>query len=311
MSNLNVVYSPHIIESPNTRKIMLYVLIALVPAMAMGVYEFGVRALILTLFCAVCCVAFEWLFNKITKKEQTIGDLSAVVTGVLLAYNLPSNFPFWMAAIGCFVAIFIAKNLFGGIGQNFVNPALAGRIVLFVSFATEMTTWPLARGGAGFADGKTGATALKIMGEGGGNLPSNMDLFIGNVGGCLGEVSAVALLIGGAFLVWKKIISPITPLVYMGTVAILVVLAGQNPITHLCAGGLMLGAIFMATDYATTPTDWRGKIIFGVGCGILTVGIRLFGSYPEGVSFSIFLMNIITPFIDNWTNKKFCGGGLK
>lgn len=310
MSNLNVVYSPHIIESPNTRKIMLYVLIALAPAMVIGTYEFGPKALILTAFCAVCCVVFEWLFNKITKKEDTIGDLSAVVTGVLLAFNLPSNFPLWMAAIGCFVAIFIAKNLFGGIGQNFVNPALTGRIVLFVSFATEMTTWPLPRGAANFVDGKTGPTALKLMGEGG-KVPSNIDLFIGHVGGCLGEVSAAALLLGGAFLVWKKIISPITPLVYMGTVAALVLIAGENPITHLCAGGLMLGAIFMATDYATTPTDWRGKIIFGVGCGLLTVAIRLFGSYPEGVSFSIFFMNILTPFIDDWTNRKFCGGGLQ
>ncbi|MGI6722099.1 MAG: RnfABCDGE type electron transport complex subunit D [Anaerovoracaceae bacterium] len=313
MNKLNVTYSPHIIESPNTRKIMLYVLIALVPALIVAVYEFGIRALLLTVFCAVVCVFFEWLFCKIVKKESTIGDLSAVVTGVLLAYNLPSSFPFWMAAIGCFVAIFIAKNLFGGIGQNFVNPALTGRIVLFVSFATEMTSWPLPRGLMGtMGDATTGPTALGLLNEGAkSGFPSDLNLFLGNCGGSLGEVSALALLIGGVFLVIKKVISPATPIAFIVTVFVLALIAGQDPLFHILAGGVMLGAIFMATDYATTPSDWRGKIIFGVGCGIITMGIRLFGSYPEGVSFSIIVMNIITPFIDNWCNKHFCGGGLK
>lgn len=250
-------------------------------------------------------------FLQDDKKESTIGDLSAVVTGVLLAYNLPSSLPFWMAAIGCFAAIFVAKNIFGGIGQNFVNPALTGRIVLFVSFATEMTSWPLPRGLMGTTDAVTGPTALRILAEGGGNMPSNMDLFLGNVGGSLGEVSALALIIGGAFLVWKKVISPITPVVFVATVFIFALIAGEDPVFHILAGGVMLGAIFMATDYSTTPTDWRGKIIFGVGCGVITMMIRLFGSYPEGVSFSIIIMNIITPHIDNWCNKHFCGGGLE
>lgn len=311
MNNLNVSYAPHIVTTPSTRKIMGYVLIALIPALIVAVYEFGIRALLLTAFCAVVCVIFEWLFCKVTKKENTIQDLSAVVTGVLLAYNLPSNFPFWMAAIGCFVAIFIAKNLFGGIGQNFVNPALTGRIVLFVSFATEMTSWPLPRGLMGATDAVTGATPLGILAKGGGTMPSNLDLFLGNVGGSLGEVSAIALIIGGIFLLWKKVISPIVPICFIATVFIFAVLAGQDPVFHILAGGVMLGAIFMATDYATTPTDWRGKIIFGIGCGIITMMIRLFGSYPEGVSFSIIIMNIITPHIDNWCAKHFCGGGLK
>lgn len=311
MSKPNVAYAPHIISSPNTQRIMLDVLIALIPALLVAVYEFGFRSLALVCVCAVACVVFEWLFCKITKRESTIWDLSAVVTGVLLAYNLPSNFPFWMAVIGCFVAIFIAKNLFGGIGQNFVNPALTARIVLFVSFATEMTSWPLPRAMKAGADALTGPTALGLLNESGQSNYSNMDLFLGNCGGSLGEVSALALLIGGVYLVWKKIISPATPIAFVATVFILALIAGQDPVTHIFAGGVMLGAIFMATDYATTPIDWRGKIIFGIGCGIITMGIRLFGSYPEGVSFSIILMNILTPFIDNWCNKRFCGGGLK
>ncbi|MGI6735873.1 MAG: RnfABCDGE type electron transport complex subunit D [Anaerovoracaceae bacterium] len=316
MSNkLNVTYAPHIIESPNTQKIMLTVLISLIPAMIVAVYQFGVRALLLTIFCAVVCVFFEWLFNRITGKPQTIADCSAIVTGVLLAYNLPASFPFWMAAIGCFTAIFIAKCLFGGIGQNFVNPALTGRIVLFVSFATEMTTWPTPRGlsdQAGY-DTATHATALGIFNEthSMAGTPHVLDLFLGNCGGSLGEVSALALLIGGLILIFTKVISPVTPIAFIGTVAVLALAAGQNPLWHICAGGVMLGAFFMATDYATTPSDWHGKIIFGVGCGIITMGIRLFGAYPEGVSFSIIVMNIITPFIDNWCNKKFCGGDLK
>ena len=177
MSKLNVTYAPHIIETPNTRRIMLDVLIALVPALIMAIYEFGPRALALVVVCAIACVFFEWLFCRITKRENTTGDLSAVVTGVLLAYNLPSSMPFWMAIIGCFVAIFVAKNLFGGIGQNFVNPALTGRIVLFVSFATEMTSWPVPRGAHQATDATTAPTALGILNDGGHNVPSNLDLF--------------------------------------------------------------------------------------------------------------------------------------
>ena len=308
----NVAYAPHIINSPSTRRIMLDVLIALVPALIVAIYEFGFRALALVVVCAVACVFFEWLFCVITKRENTTGDLSAVVTGVLLAYNLPANFPFWMAIIGSFVAIFIAKNIFGGIGKNFVNPALTGRIVLFVSFATEMTSWPVPRGLGGKLDGVTAATALGQFNEGGvTDAVSHLNLFLGNCGGSLGEVSALALLIGGVYLVCRKVISPTTPIAFIATVFVLALIAGSDPLFHILSGGVMLGSIFMATDYATTPNDWRGKIILGIGCGIITMGIRLFGSYPEGVSFSIILMNILTPFIDKWCNKKFCGGGLK
>lgn len=227
--------------------------------------------------------------------------MSATLTGVLIAFNIPASLPYWMSIIGCFVAIIIVKQLFGGIGQNLVNPAVTARIVLFISFATEMTTWPVARGAAGATDAVTGPTALGILSEGGGELPSNLDLFLGNCGGCIGEVSALALLIGGIFLIWRKVISWIIPVTFLGTVFVLTLLIpGQDPIFHLCAGGLMLGAFFCATDYVTSPIMAKGKVIFGIGCGLITVLIRVYGSYPEGVSFAILLMNILTPHIDNF-----------
>lgn len=300
--NLIISASPHVLSTVNTSKIMATVIVALIPAFIVAVYQFGARAAILTIVCVLASVCFEWLFNKLAKRPQTIGDCSAVVTGVILAFNLPVTIPYWMAVVGCFVAIIIVKQLFGGIGQNFANPAITARIVLLVSFATEMSTWQVPRG-AGGVDAVTGATPLRLLATGEA-LPSYTDLFMGNVGGCIGEVSALAILIGGVILIACRVISPIIPLTYLGTVAVFTLIIGQDPVFHLLAGGLMLGAFFCATDYSTSPTLPLGKVIFGIGCGLLTVLIRVYGTYPEGVSFAILLMNILTPHIENFSVKQ-------
>ncbi len=316
-SNLTVSSAPHIVSKTDTSRIMLMVLIALAPSFAMSIYVFGPRAIALTLVCLVACMFFEWAYNKLMKKPQTVGDLSAAVTGVLIAFNVPSNLPYWIAIIGCFVAIVIVKQLYGGIGKNLVNPAITARIVLFIAFATEMTTWPVPFTGA---DAETGATPLGILSEGGGELPSNMDMFMGYIGGSMGEVSALMLLIGGLFLIWKKVISPITPVCFIGTVFVFALIyyaatgdgnALHMAVFHILAGGVMLGAFFMATDYVTTPILPMGKVIFGIGCGVITMLIRLYGQYPEGVSFSILLMNVVTPLIDNFCQKRMYGGAKK
>ena len=251
------------------------------------------------------------------KKTQTIGDLSAALTGMLIAFNLPSGLPYWIAILGSFVAIVIVKQLFGGIGKNIVNPAITARIVLFISFATEMTTWTVPRMAA---DTTSTATPLGILAEGGAELPSNMSLFLGFVGGSMGEVSAVALILGGLFLIWKKVISPIIPFTFIGTVFVFAFVyysvagtgdAMEMAVFHILAGGVMLGAIFMATDYVTTPLLPMGKVIFGIGCGLITMVIRIWGSYPEGVSFSILLMNCLTPLINDFCQKRMYGGAKK
>ncbi len=310
-NNLSITYAPHSVTDLDTKKVMMTVLIALLPALCVGVYQFGYQALVQTVICVAASMGFEWLYNKIAKTPQTVGDLSAALTGVLLAFNIPASLPYWMSIVGCFIAIVIVKQLFGGIGQNLVNPAVTARIVLFISFATEMTTWPVPRG-AGNVDAITGPTPLGILSEGG-QVPSNMDMFLGNIGGCIGEVSALALLVGGIFLIWRGIISPIIPVTFLGTVFVLTLLIpGQDPVFHLFAGGLMLGAFFCATDYVTSPVLPKGKVIFGIGCGLLTVLIRVYGSYPEGVSFAILLMNILTPHIDNFCmNRQYKKGGTK
>ena len=316
-SNLTVSSSPHIVSNTDTTRIMLMVLIALAPSFVMSIYVFGPRVIALTLVCLVSCMFFEWAYNKLMKKPQTVGDLSAAVTGVLIAFNVPSGLPYWIAIVGCFVAIIIVKQLYGGIGKNVVNPAITARIVLFIAFATEMTTWPVPFTGA---DAQTGATPLGILAEGGGELPSNMDMFMGYIGGSMGEVSALMLLIGGLFLIWRKIISPIIPACFIGTVFVFALIyyaatgdgnALQMAVFHVLAGGVMLGAFFMATDYVTTPILPMGKVIFGIGCGVITMLIRLYGQYPEGVSFSILLMNIVTPLIDNFCQKRMYGGAKK
>ena len=289
-----------------TKKTMLCVIIALMPALIMAVYNFGARAFILTLVCVAASVLFEFLFEKITKRENTVSDLSAIVTGLLLAYNLPPTFPYWMAIIGCFVAIVIVKQLFGGIGQNFANPAITARIVLLVSFSTDMAVWakPQERF-LSAADAVTGATPLTQFAEGStDSLPSNMEMFIGTIGGSLGEISAAALLIGAVILLVTRVISPAIPVAYIGTVFVFTWALGLDPVFHILAGGVMLGAIFLATDPTTSPKTTVGKIIFGIGCGLLTVVIRVYGTYPEGVSFAILLMNILTPHIDSLTMRK-------
>lgn len=312
-SNLIVSNAPHIVTDADTTKLMGSVLLALAPAFVAGVYVFGARVILLCAVCIIASVGFEWLYNCLAKKPQTVGDLSAAVTGLLIAYNVPANFPLWMAVIGCFVAIVVVKQLYGGIGKNFVNPAITARIFLFISFAANMSTWPLPRM-AETTDATTGATPLGILAEGGAGakLPSNMDMFLGFIGGSVGEVSALALLIGGAYLIWKKVISPIIPCAFIGTVFVIALIYTKSfhmAVFHILAGGVMLGAIFMATDYVTTPKLPSGQIMFGIGCGIITMAIRLFGSYPEGVSFSILLMNICTPLINRWSFKRYCAGG--
>ncbi|MCQ2555521.1 MAG: RnfABCDGE type electron transport complex subunit D [Clostridia bacterium] len=317
-TNLLVGQGPHIHTTLDTQKTMLMVMAALAPALVVSTVVFGPRVLLLTAVCIIASVAFEACWNVLMKKEQTAMDLSAALTGTLIAFNVPSGLPIWIAIIGCFVAIIIVKQLFGGLGKNFVNPAITARIVLFISYATAMTTWPLPKAQQ-TADVVTGATPLGVLAENAGELPSNVSMFIGTIGGSMGEVSAIALLIGGAFLVWKKIISPIIPACFIGTVFVIALIyyaAAGVPecaadkgvfgmaIFHILAGGVMLGAIFMATDYVTTPTLTMGKVIFGVGCGVLTMVIRLWGAYPEGVSFSILLMNILTPLIDQLTTKQ-------
>lgn len=306
--NLEISSAPHLVGPVNTTKIMGLVLIALIPAFAVGIYQFGYRAALLTLVCVAACVLFEYLMNKIMKKEQTVRDLSAVLTGVLIAFNVPAGLPYWIAIVGCFAAIVVVKQLFGGIGQNLVNPAVTARIFLFIAFATEMTTWPTARGTG--VDTVTSATPLGELSQGGMDAVSvsNLDLFLGNVGGCIGEVSACALLIGGIFLICTRVISIHIPLSFLATVFVCGFLWGgmDGAIFHICAGGVMLGAFFCATDYVTSPMLPRGKVIFGIGCGLFTMLIRLFASYPEGVSFAILLMNILTPYIDTITeNLKF------
>lgn len=308
--NLVVSSAPHFVSEVDTTRIMASVILALVPAFLVSTYVFGFRVIILTLVCVIACVGFEYLFNMIIKKKQTIGDLSAALTGVLLAFNLPSNISYIIAIIGCFVAIVIVKGLFGGLGQNIANPAITARIVLLVSFTTQMTTWPLPRA-AQTADAVTGATPLGILAEGGGTLPSSSEMLMGFMGGSFGEVSAIALLIGGLFLIWRGIISPIIPACFIGTVAVFALAVGQDPLFHVLAGGVMLGAFFMATDYVTTPILPMGKVIFGVGCGLLTMIIRLYGSYPEGVSFAILLMNILTPHINTFCENRMLGGDKK
>lgn len=306
MNKLIVEPSPHIRSSVTTRTIMLHVILALCPALIAAVVLFGIRALTLTVICCTSCVLFEWLFCAVTKRECSTGDLSAVVTGMLLAFSLPVEIPEYMAIIGCFVAIVIVKMLFGGIGQNFANPAVTARIVLMLSFSSAMTTWTQPFAYQGGVDAISSATALAATEE---ELPTLLQMFLGDRSGCMGETCVLALLIGGVFLMVTRIISPVTPCAFIGTVAVLSLLTG-DPVSMLysvMSGGLVIGAFFMATDYTTTPLTGWGKLIFGVGCGLLTFAIRQFASLPEGVSYSILLMNILTPYIDKITVPKAFG----
>lgn len=308
---LIVSHAPHIAGKDSIQRIMLNVIIALLPALLAGCLVFGYRALIVTLICVVSCVVFEGLWQRILKKPVTVSDLSAVVTGMLLAFNLPAGIPLWMPVIGSFFAIIIVKQFFGGLGHNFMNPALGARAFLLASWALAMTTWP--EPGTSIplfrtADVVTSATPLAAYASGAGQLPSYLSLFLGNTGGCIGETSALAILLGASWLLACGVIRLRVPVSFIATVALGTwAFGGQNGLFsgdwlyQILSGGLMLGAFFMATDYATTPFTPKGQVIFGIGCGIITVLIRIWGGYPEGVSYSILLMNVATPLIDKVT----------
>lgn len=307
--NMVVSVNPHIYASQTTQTIMRDVLIALLPAVVASVLFFGLRALLVEVVCVAVAVACEWAFEKITHRTDTITDLSAAVTGLLLALNLPVSIPIWQAVFGSFVAIVVVKQLFGGIGQNFANPAITARVIMLVAFSGAMTNWLPAAFSNVPADAVTAATPLAILGAGGTEgLPTLLQMFLGARGGSMGETSCLALLIGGVYLIARKVISWHTPVAFIGTVLVLTALLGQQPLYQVMAGGLFIGAFFMATDYTTSPPTPAGKLIFGVGCGLITVLIRVWGNYPEGVSFSILLMNILNPYISGWTKTKPFGG---
>ena len=302
MANFVVSGTPHVRSKESIQSIMRDVIIALVPATAAGIYYFGLRALILIVAAIISAVFFEWLYEKITKKPVTINDLSAVVTGLLLAMNLPASAPVWVAIVGSAFAIIFAKQLFGGLGQNFINPALAGRAFLLASYPTEMTTWVVPNGLA--ADAATYATPLAQL-KNGALDASLKQLVMGQVGGTIGETCAIALIIGGIYLLYKHVISWKIPVIYIATVFILFAVIGRHgmrmPLQEIFAGGVMLGGIFMATDYASSPVTPKGQVIFAVGAGLLTYLIRTFGGYPEGVSYSILIMNCCVPLIERFT----------
>lgn len=308
--------SPHMVTKQDTGRVMGSVLLALIPALLTGAWYFGPRALLLAAVCLITGLLCEGIWERLMKQPSTLGDLSACVTGLILALNLPVSLPFWMAAIGCFTAIVIVKMLFGGLGRNFANPAIVGRIVLLLSFPTQMTAWTLP-GRAFAADAVSGATPLAILAEDALSLPSLTDMFLGRIGGTIGETCVPAILIGGAYLILRRIISPIIPVSFLGTVFVIGclygALTGQGGLTmglfHLCAGGAFFGAFFCATDYVTSPVTRGGRLIFGIGCGAVTMVIRLFCSYPEGVSFAILFMNILVPLIDRYCVSLICKKG--
>ncbi|MCL2276731.1 MAG: RnfABCDGE type electron transport complex subunit D [Treponema sp.] len=303
--------APHIRDKLTTNRIMLDVIIALLPALAVAVWVFGPRSILITFVCAASCVFFEWGFEKLLKRKNTIHDFSAALTGVILAYNLPVTIPVWQAVFGSFIAIILIKQLFGGLGKNFANPALTARVVMFLAFPITMTTWVMP------FDTVTGATPLAHLfnmfrGETYA-LQSKWDLFLGTHGGCIGETSELALIIGFIYLLIRRVITPTVPLIFIGTVFLLSAAAGgiDFAVYHLLTGGLFLGAIFCATDYVTTPQTELGRAIFALSCGIITVVIRLFGSYPEGVSFAIIFMNMLVPYINKISFRKALGGKYK
>lgn len=303
MKNFTVSFSPHIHSKITTSRIMLDVIIALIPAFIASVFIFGGQAALVTAVCTGSCVFFEWAYQKIVKKPVTVGDFSAVITGMLLAFNLPVTIPLWQAVFGCAVAIVLVKQLFGGIGKNFANPAVTARVVMFIAFSTSMTTW------VQIPDAVSSATPLMLMQRGEyESLPGIWNMIIGTRGGSLGETSALVIFLGGAYLLIRRVITWHTPVAFIATVFILTLIFGQEPLHHLFAGGLFLGAFFMATDYPTTPQTNTGRLIFGVGCGLITAIIRLYGNYPEGVAFSILFMNMLVPFINKISMRKALGG---
>ena len=292
-NKLIVTAAPHITGADSTQKIMGRVCLALVPTLIASIFIFGVNSLILTAVTVAACVFFEWGYCKLMGRDVTVEDLSAVVTGMLLAFNMPATLPWWMAVVGAFIAIVIIKQLFGGLGYNFANPAIVGRIALAVGFGAKMSAFPLPENGV---DALASATPLAVSG----NLGAGeyVTLLLGNHGGVLGETCAITILIGGCYLIATKVISPMIPVTYLATVAVLSLCFGMDPIVQLLSGGLMLGSFFMATDYVTSPTTDKGKLVAGIFLGVVTMLIRRFGNMNEGVSFAILLMNLVTPYIE-------------
>jgi len=353
MNILKISGSPHVHGENSVKKIMWGVVIALIPAMFVSFWYFGIDAIILTLTAVVSCLLFELLIQKLyfKKSNVTISDGSAIITGILLAFNVPSSLPLWQMVIGSFVAIGIAKMTYGGLGKNPFNPALVGRVFLLISFPVDMTNWPIAKPIATLVDAVTGPTALGVIKEGvmkgetitqithksdsirsiinnvqegqlidniSGYIPSYQDMFLGNMGGSLGEVSAIAILLGGLYMIFRRIISWHIPISYIGTVMIFAFILWKinpeqnaDPVLHLLAGGLLLGAIFMATDMVTSPMTHKGMLVFGIGCGLLTIIIRVWGAYPEGVSFAILIMNAAVPLINRAFKPKIFGEAIK
>ncbi|MGC9352919.1 MAG: RnfABCDGE type electron transport complex subunit D [Mariniphaga sp.] len=325
MSNLLTVSpSPHVHYDDSTRKIMYRVVYALIPALLWSVFVFGPDALRVTLIAVAACLAFEYLIQKyLMKVSPSVTDGSALITGILLAFNVPAGIPWWIIVIGSLAAIGIGKLSFGGLGSNIFNPALVGRVFLLISFPVQMTSWPVTRQSE--VDTLTSATPLGIIKEGLTNgtpisqlmpdLPATSDMLLGNIGGSLGEISALLLILGGLYMLFKKVITwhiPVSVIASVGIIAAIFWLADPqsyvNPVYHLLTGGLMLGAIFMATDMVTSPMTPKGQIIYGVGIGAITISIRLFGAYPEGISFAILIMNAFTPLINTYVKPKRFGG---
>jgi len=320
---LTISPSPHIHQESSVSKIMQSVIIALIPALIWSFFVFGLPAVLTTLVSVIACVGFEWLIKKyLLKVNPTVSDGSAVLTGILLAMNLPASLPLWIVIIGALIAIGVAKMSFGGLGNNPFNPALVGRVFLLISFPVQMTTWPINNNAV---DATTGATPLALIKAGlkSGTpvsdimkeLPTYSDLFIGNIGGSLGEISVVLLLIGFIFMLFKKVISWHIPVSVIGSIFIFTGILwlvnpdqNINPVYHILTGGVMLGAIFMATDMVTSPMSKWGQLIFGVGIGVITVCIRVWGAYPEGISFAILIMNAFTPLINKFVKPKLFGG---
>ncbi|AGC69388.1 electron transport complex protein RnfD [Thermoclostridium stercorarium subsp. stercorarium DSM 8532] len=315
-NRLFVCSSPHLRDNVTTQRLMLDVIIALIPSTVAGILFFGLRAALVIAVTVSASVLTEYLMRKGLKREQTISDLSAVVTGLLLALNLPPSIPLWIAVVGAVIATGLIKQLFGGLGQNFMNPALGARVILVVAWAKHMTTWT-----EPFVDAVASATPLSLLDATTTATPvegsvwySYLDMFLGRVPGCIGETSALAILLGFVYLLIRRVITWHIPVIYTGTVALLTWILGTDglftgdPLYHVLAGGLLLGAVFMATDYVTCPVTRKGQIIYALGCGILTVLFRLYGNMPEGVSFAIILMNIVTPLIDRHTIPVAFGG---
>ena len=320
---LTVSPSPHVYGDKTVKRLMFDVIIALLPALAFSIYFFGLGAIYVTLTAVVSCLAFEWLIQKyLLKQEPTISDGSAILTGLLLAFNVPTNLPVWIIIIGSLVAIGIGKMSFGGLGNNPFNPALVGRVFLLISFPVQMTSWPVPNGfNTGYTDAVTGATPLGVMKEGidkgdavsdiMSQVPSHMEMFYGHMGGSMGEIAALALLIGFAYLLIRKVITWHIPVSIIATITVFTGIlwlinpeSNADPLFHLLTGGVLLGAIYMATDYVTSPMSVRGMWVYGIGIGVITVLIRVFGAYPEGVSFAILIMNAFVPLINIYLKPK-------